>query len=65
MVLVDLGIQLKITIAIAATATNLCAVVGNADFYLDLDADSTFPFALTGVAAQAFDRFTNYQLLQQ
>jgi len=32
-----------------------CAVVGNADFYLDLDADSTFPFALTGVAAQAFD----------
>jgi len=31
------------------------ATVGNADFYLDLKADSTYPFALTGVAAQAFD----------
>jgi len=32
-----------------------CAVVGNADFYLDLDADSTFPFALTGVVGTSFD----------
>jgi hypothetical protein len=30
-----------------------CAIVGNADWYLDLDADSTYPFALTGVAAAA------------
>ena len=38
---------------IAAAATvNLCTV-GNADWYLDLDADSTYPFVLTGVAAQA------------
>ena len=38
-------------IAAAATA-NLC-IVRNADWYLDLDADSTYPFVLTGVAAQA------------
>ena len=36
-------------------ATAAIGGVGNADFYLDLDADSTFPFALTGIAAQAFD----------
>ena len=35
---------------LAATA-NLC-IVGNADWYIDLDADSTYPFTLTGVAAQ-------------
>ena len=38
-------------IAAAATA-NLC-IVGNSDFYMDLDADSTYPFVLTGVAAAA------------
>ena len=38
-------------IAAAATA-NLC-IVGNADFYMDLDADSTYPFVLTGVAGAA------------
>ena len=38
-------------IAGAATA-NLC-IVGNADFYMDLYADSTYPFVLTGVAAAA------------
>ena len=38
-------------IAAAATA-NLC-IVGNADFYMDLYADSTYPFVLTGVAAAA------------
>jgi hypothetical protein len=36
-------------------ATAAIGAVGNADFYLDLDADSTFPFVLTGIAAQAFD----------
>ena len=38
-------------IAAAATA-NLC-IVGNADWYMDLYADSTYQFALTGVAAAA------------
>ena len=37
---------------IAAAATANLAIVRNADWYLDLDADSTFPFVLTGVAAQ-------------
>ena len=32
-----------------------CAIVRNADFYLDIDADSAFPFVVTGVPAQAFD----------
>ena len=38
-------------IAAAATA-NLC-IVGNADWYMDLYADSTYQFALTGVAGAA------------
>ena len=38
-------------VAIGAATANLC-IVRNADWYLDLDADSTYPFVLTGVAAQ-------------
>ena len=38
---------------IAAAGTANIAIVGNADFYMDLDADSTYPFVLTGVAAAA------------
>jgi len=38
---------------IAAAATANLAIVGNADFYMDLDADSTYPFVLTGVAGAA------------
>ena len=37
---------------IAAAATANLAIVRNADWYLDLDADSSYPFVLTGVAAQ-------------
>jgi hypothetical protein len=35
----------------AAVTANICTI-GNADFYFDLEADSTYPFVLTGVAAQ-------------
>ena len=38
---------------IAAAATQNLCIVRNADWYLDLDADSTYPFVLTGVAAQS------------
>ena len=38
-------------VAVGAATANLC-IVRNADWYLDLDADSTYPFVLTGVAAQ-------------
>jgi hypothetical protein len=38
-------------VAVGAATVNLC-IVRNADWYLDLDADSTYPFVLTGVAAQ-------------
>ena len=38
---------------IAAAATGNICIVGNADWYFDLDADSTYPFALTGVAGAA------------
>jgi hypothetical protein len=38
-------------VAVGAATANLC-IVRNTDWYLDLDADSTYPFVLTGVAAQ-------------
>ena len=38
---------------IAGAATANLAIVGNADWYMDLYADSTYQFALTGVAAAA------------
>ena len=41
-------------VAVGAATANLC-IVRNADWYLDLDADSTFPFVLTGVAAQSIN----------
>ena len=37
---------------LAAVTANIC-IAGNADWYFDLDADSTYPFALTGVAVAA------------
>ena len=39
-------------VAIGAATANLC-IVRNADWYLDLNADSSLPFVLTGVAAAA------------
>ena len=38
---------------LAAVLINECTV-GNADWYIDLDADSTYPFTLTGVVGQSY-----------